>query len=389
MAKVTVEKAKLARAILTASKAVSSSPMVPLLANVLIKSDGRCVSVSGTNIEIGVTAEFEAEGDEFAVCVPSKTISDLMNAIYSEDLKLEMDEDDQSLVIETDTSNTKVKYMSAEDYPSIPEVTVPSLMLPVIQLKEMINRVAFCAKDGAQGSTLSGVLLAIEDPDDDDETKDKEKKSKMKVKGKFIMFATDGYHFSFEKFNILSGNATPGTKAIVRSDVLELLNRLLPNEGMVMIEIGENKAMFQCEDINIVTQLMTGEFPDHNMFTAVLPNEFSTKTEVTLNTIDLLRAAKQLKVFAVDTPKTKMEVLGMVVRYSIQTQNRGGSETEIIGVTKGKELAIGVNVHFLLMFLEVCKTPQVVIKFIDTKSAILLLMKDVDTYYHVIMPIAL
>lgn len=387
---VIVDKATMAQAISIASKAVSSSPSIPLLGNILIKFDGEMFRISGTNMEIGVSYDFEGEGDPFEVCVPTKTITDLMSAIYTDKLTLEVDEDDQSLKIETDTSNTRVKFMSADDFPPMPTVEKPDFMIPVLQFKEMINRVAFCARkmDGSS-EALKGVLLTIEEPDETPEIKEKEKKSKLKVKGKFVMFATDGFHFSYEKSPILSGNATVGVKALVRSDILELLARLLPNEGLVMVEIGENNARFQCENINIVTQLMNFEFPDHNMFAAVLPNEFSTKTEVTVATLELLRACKQLKVFAVEKPKTKMEIAGMVIRYSIETQNQGGCVAEIVGISKGKEITVGVNVQFLLMFLEVCKTPQVTIKFIDNKSPMLFLMKDVDTYYHVIMPVAL
>lgn len=388
MAQAVIPKDNLAKAIAIANKAVASTPIVPLLSNVLFRVGDGTSRIVGTNIELGVSCEFEASGDTFEICVPAKTLSELINATYSDEVTVTMDETEQAIIIETENSKARVKCILSEEFPPVPRVTTPHVIMPVMQFKEMVNRVAFAAHTDKQ-SNLSGVLLATQPPDEDQKVKEKEKKSKLKVKGNFVMFATNGYHFSFEKTRLFTGAVCTEMQVIIKADVLELANRILPSDGLLMIEFSSNKVMFQCGEIDIVTQVMGVDFPNYELVAAVVPNEETARTTIIVPTLELLRACKKLKVFAADTKKTKMEAGSILLNFSIETQTRGGGNVEIVVMHKGDPVVFCINVEYLSDFLEVCKSMQTVIRLKDNKSPIKLSMEGFEDYWHVIMPIAL
>jgi len=85
----------------------------------------------------------------------------------------------------------------------------------------------------------------------------------------------------------------------------------------------------------------------------------------------------------------KLEVAGMLVKLLSSSKEKGNSAIDLSAVVTGNSLSVGINVFFMREFLEVCKTEEVVIQFINEKSPIVFRMKDFDSHYHIIMPMAL
>lgn len=362
----TVQKDVLSRAIGIAVKAVGANPIIPLLSNVLFESNNGKSRVAATNLEIGIGCTFPSQGEEFRTCVPAKVFASLIDALSSPEVELQQNAEDQSIRIITETSKSKIHCAPADEFPDIPKVTAANFSLPVAQFKEMVQRVAFCSAVNTS-SVLEGVQLSVE--------------SKS-----LIMFAVDGYHISFEKTPLFKQGKGKISPFVVKGTALETISRILPDEGILEVQVAESKAMFHCKEVDVVTQLLSGEFPDHNKLREAITEP---KTTLTISTMELLRTSKQLRVFATETGNSKLEVQGMLTRYSIVAQDKGDSDVTFMAIKKGKDVTIGLSVHMLYEFLEVCKTQQVIVEIIDHRSPILFRMQGLDDFYHVIMPINL
>lgn len=354
----------LSKAINTAAKAVSPSPIIPLLGNVLLESANGSSRVAGTNFELGIGYTFPTTGEAFRTCVPAKTFASLIDVLSADEVEIRVDPVDQSAVVFTDSSNSTIKCASADEFPEIPKVTKAHVTIAATQFKEMVQRVAFASSSTGEG-TLTGVQLLVEDK-------------------KFIMFATDGYHMSFEEFTLpKKGKAF---NVIIKGTTLETISRILGEEGDVQIQAEENKVLFHCGAVDVVSQLMSGTFPDYKL----LQQSFGTPTTtLILSTIELFRACRQLRVFASDNTISKLEVQGMLVRHSIQTKDRGDSDISLAAIKTGEDLTIGLNVNLMYQFLEVCKTQQVQVEFRGAAAAVTFKMQGYDAFYHIIMPMSL
>jgi DNA polymerase III sliding clamp (beta) subunit (PCNA family) len=286
--------------------------------------------------------------------------------LHTEEVELELNPVDQSITIMTDSSTSNIRCAPPDEFPDIPKVTQPNFTLPVTQFKEMIQRVAFCASQNTD-SNLGAVQLSILDD-------------------QLVMFAVDGFHFSFEKGSLTELYNTENIPFLVKGVTLEAISKILPDEGELQVQAESNKAMFHCGDVDIITQLMSGEFPAHDKLQAAIPEPSTT---LTISTMELLRAARQLRIFASETGASQLSVQGMLVRYSAIARDKGDSDITFMGIKNGDDVAVGINVHLLYEFLEVCKTDNVIIELKGSKSPIVFRMKDFDEFYHVIMPIGL
>lgn len=363
---ITIQKSVLSRAVGVAAKAVSPNPVIPLLSNVLFESNNGNSRIAGTNFEIGISYSFLSSGDEFKVCLPAKTMTGLVEALHSEQIELELNESNQSIIVTTDTSTSSVRFAPADEFPDIPKVTRPDIVLPVVGFKEAVQRVAFASNaEEKNNSILGGVQISIDE-------------------GKLVLFATDGFHLSYEEIAV--GKGIPDMMFIAKGTTLETISRILPDEGELEIQVEQNKALFHCGEVDVVTQLLDGRFPDYKLLQQAIPEPTTT---LTLSTLELLRAAKQLKVFTPDTGASKMEVLGILVKYSTLARDRGDSDINLYAIRKGADVAVGLNVFLLYEFLEICKTPQVTIELAGPAAPIVFKMEGFKAYYHVIMPIVL
>lgn len=362
----TVRKDLLSKAIGTTVKAVGANPVIPLLSNILFESNNGNSRVAATNLEIGISYTFPSKGEEFKTCIPAKTIANLMDALHSEEVDLELDPSNQSITVMTETSTCNIHCAPADEFPDILEVSSPSFTLPVVQFKEMIQRVAF-ASSANSDSVLGGVQISIDGK-------------------KLIMFAVDGFHFSYEEYTLPSKAKTEHTPFIVKGVTLETISRILPDEGDLEIQVEQNKAMFHCGSVSVITQLLHGEFPDHRKLAQAISEP---QTTLTIPTMELMRAARQLKVFTSDSGSSKLSVTGMLLRYSTITQEKGDADITFAAIKKGKDVTVGINVHLLHELLEVCKTEYVVVEMFDQRSPIVFKMQNFESFYHVIMPIVL
>jgi len=360
----TINNSDLNKALSIVSKVVPGNPIIPMLGGILFEVNPKSITLSATNFEVSIRYKFGiTKGEKLQTVVPSDTISKLSSIIYEDKVKVAYSEAEQEMTLKTKSSTNKVKCIAAKDFPSLPKSPTEYITIPVKQLKQMVNRVSFAAKrEGEQA--ISGVEITVD-------------------KNVMTMFALDGFHLSFETFTI-DNKKKAKMNSIVKAQTLEMVAKLLDDEGDVKIYASDNQMFFSGGDIYIVCQLLDGNFPSHDMVKAPKP-----KVKTVTATLDLLRACKQAEVFAKDSGKAALKTSGMLMSISIDEKQRGGTVVNIPSVIKGDELLIGVNIFFLKQFLEICNTGNVLIDFVNNESPIVLRMEGNKEYHHIIMPMAL
>lgn len=365
----TIDRAVLARALNTAGKAVNSNSTLPLLTNMLFECSNGESSVAATDLEIGVRCRFNAVGIPFRTCVPAKTFQSFIDALNVDSIEMRMDDADQSVSVMAERNTSTIKCISAEEFPDIPSVEEPQVIIPVIQFKHMVNRVAFAVSNDDNRGVLVGVLLMVEGEDDDK---------------KFLMFAADGNRASYEETTQTIFQGEHNFKAIIKGTTLETIARMLPDDGMLEIEARGPKLLFHCEDIDVISQVLGGDFPDHHLIAESVKKRDTT---IKLQTLELLRACKQLKIFAKETGATVLDIQDMFVQYSTMRHEQGDSAITMFAEKEGDDIAVGLNAFLLHELLEVVKTPRVVISLAGNKKPMLFRMEGVEEFFHIIMPV--
>jgi DNA polymerase-3 subunit beta len=375
--KVTVLQENLARGLGIVSKAVSPRSTLPVLANILIASDEGRLRLSATNLELGITCWISARiEEEGSTTVPARTFSDLVATLPGDQVMLKLDAQTQTLNVRGGTSTNDIKCIDAQEFPPLP---VPdfdgAVQINVGDFREMIHQVAFAASSDEARPVLMGVLLQVD-------------------KDKLTMAAADGFRLSVRKA-ILSTPSPAPVSAIVPSQALKELARVATDgeEPIYMVlPKGRGQVVFRVKDVEVVSQLIDGAFPDYQQ---IIPRKYNQRTLI--STASLLKACKQAEIFAregsnvarLNIKSSQGEMQPSEVEISATSEETGKNETIVEATVDGGGLLIAFNVKFLREALEVIRTPNVALETSAPNAPGVVKPVGDDQFLHVIMPMHL
>lgn len=367
--KTVVLQENLARGLNFVSRSVAARPQLPVLANVLLKTDGGRLRLSATNLETGVHcwsgARVEKEGE---VTVPAKIFTEFINSLPQDKVSLSFE--DNMLTAECLNSRADFNTVPAKEFPAIPLFPEkPLFLLPSSLFKKAITRVSFAAATDEGRPVLTGVLVEIG-------TKE------------ISFVATDGFRLSLFKTQKPKG-------LIVEKEVKILIPaRALSEVLKVMDDFGgekeisfamskeANQAMFLVEDCLVASQLIGGEYPAYQK---IIPQGQSGKIQTDKE--DFLRAIKMAAIFARDSANiVRLKIDKGEIIVSANAPQVGNNITAV-GCKGDAEGEIAFNAKYLLDFLNIASGEQV---FLETNGSLApgIFKSSLDPdFLHVIMPV--
>ncbi len=372
--KVNVKQQQLAHSVSMVSRAVSPRSTLPVLANIMVKTDDGRLRLSATNLELGITswigARIEGEG---AITVPARTFTDLIGNLPSDNVTLALDNSTQTLNVRCGTSETNIKGIDAEEFPPIPEPDLENgVPLNIANFKEMVQQVAFAASTDEARPVLTGVLLKLDEE-------------------MITMAATDGFRISIREDAIPNRIASP-MEAIIPARALVELARILGGSEETLIMTfppDRGQVIFHMDNLELASQLIEGSFPDYR---AIVPQNF--KTHTLLSTNGLLKACKQAEIIAREgtnvarlniIPETDEASPG-TLEISAHSEQTGSSEVMVDASVDGVPLLVAFNVRFLREVLEVIKSDNVWLETNAANTPGLIHPQGDEHFKHIIMP---
>lgn len=374
--KVTVLQENLAHGLSIVSRAVSPRTTLPVLSNILVATDEGRLRLSATNLELGITcwvgAKVEEEGSTTA---PARTFVDLVSTLPAGPVNLSLDVATQTLNVRCGTSNTDIKCIDAQEFPPLPVAEADgAILLKASEFKEMIQQVVFAASQDEARPVLMGVLVTAEND-------------------QIVMAAADGFRLS-ERKATLPRPAPQPLSVIIPARALSELARIAADgeeEVAMMLPKGRGQVIFRVRDIELVSQLIDGTYPDYKQ---IIPRVYKSRT--ILPTLAMLKACKQAEIFAREgsnVARINIKSAGDSepgeVEISAYAEETGSNETVVAATVEGQGLLIAFNVRFLREVLEVIKTPNVALETTTPNAPGVIRPVGDDSFVHVIMPMHL
>ena len=370
--KATVSQHQLTHGLSVVSRAVSPRSTLPVLANVLVTTDEGRLRLSATNLELGISCWIGAQiGEEGAITVPARTFADLVSNLPNDTVTLTLNGKNQTLNVQCGTNSTDIKGIDAQEFPPMPVPNMDNgIELNVADFKEMIHQVVFSASNDEARPVLQGVSMSVEDTT-------------------MTLAATDGFRISVRTAALSMPVKAPIT-AIIPGRALSELARIATDgkDSIVMVmPPGRGQVVFHLNDIELVTQLIEGNFPDYN---AIIPRSFKTATIV--SALEFSKACKQAEIIAREgTNVVRLSIMPGgdetgKVEISAQSEETGSSEVTLDATVDGPALIIAFNVRFLREALDVIPTPNVLLETNANNTPGTIRPVGSSEYLHVIMP---
>lgn len=371
--KVSCLQENLAKGLSLVSRAVASRSTLPVLSNVLIATDQSRLRLSATNLELAITcwigAKVEEEGSTTA---PAKTFTDIVNALPQGPVDIALNVRTQSLNVRGGAFVNDVKCIDAQEFPIIPQADLAGgIHLNVADLREMIDQVVFAAAADDARPILTGVLVKVE-------------------KDTVTFAATDGFRLSVRSAQ-LSAHAPEAVTAIVPARALAELGRVAGDQeeaAVMTLPPGRGQVIFHLKDVELVSQLIEGAFPD---YTRIIPKAYTTRTVMT--TAAFLKACKAADIFAREnahTARFKVSPGGELqpgsVEITAQAVETGSNETQVDATIEGGGVEIAFNVKYLVDVLNVLPTQNVALETSQATSPGVIRPVGQDDLLYVVMP---
>ncbi|NLD71263.1 MAG: DNA polymerase III subunit beta [Chloroflexi bacterium] len=371
--KVSCLQENLAKGLSIVGRAVATRSTLPVLGNILISTDASRLKLSATNLEVGINCWVGAKVDqEGAITVPARLLADFVNSLPPERIDLNLITRTQTLNVKCGRYEANIKGIDAQEFPLIliPEEDHRVRIDPGL-LCEMIDQVAFAAATDESRPVLTGVLA--------------------EVNADGLTFAAaDGYRLSLRSVELADPPEEP-MSAIIPARALQELRRISGDEQEpveMLIAPSRNQVFFHLQNVDLVSQLVEGQFPD---LKHTIPTSY--KTRVTLATPDSLQAVRMAFIFARDAANViRMQVVpggeGDVGRLIVTATSpeHGDNVSEMDVTVEGDPIEVAFNARYLIDALNVIGTAQVSMELRDPTSPGVLRPVGGGDFVHVFMP---
>ena len=361
------------------SRAVPSRPSKPVLGNVLLKADveAQQVTLIGFDESLGIQTSFAAQIEQTGtLTLPAKLFTDIVSRLPSEDLNLEEEAADTTLLLTCSSGHYQVRGMSAEDFPSLPLVEEgQAATLSLEGLLEGLQGSLFATSPDETKQVLTGVHLIVEP--------------------EILEFAaTDGHRLAVVQTADQKPDATLEEEDAAKLDVtvpakalreLERILQLHQTAEAIALRFDPTQVIFELGQQRVTTRLLEGQYPNYRQ---LIPRQF--ERQMTVDRKQLIAALERIAVLADqknNIVKLTLDSDGQTLALSVEAQEVGSGREIIPAQISGESLEIAFNVKYLLDGLKVISCPEVQIQCnTSTSPSILTPLSGVKMTY-LVMPV--
>jgi DNA polymerase-3 subunit beta len=370
--KVTSLQENLARGLQIAGRAVSTRGSLPILGNVLLRTENGRLKLTATNLEVGINVWVPAKvDDEGAITVPAKLFTDFVNSLRPGPAELSLNVRTKTVHLKSGPYEANFKGLDAEEFPTIPVAPdKPTTKLTKATLKKMIGEVAFVATTDDSRPVLTGVLTTFEGD-------------------RATMAAADPYRLSVRTAALLS-KVDGKIEVIIPARSLQEVQRIIDDsEDPVEIFITPNgsQVIFHTQEADLVSRVIEGQFPNYRQ---VIPTG-KAATRITVQREELLQATRLASLFARDSAN----MLRFQVDPSAQpplvisaTAAEVGDQTAKVDATvEGQTTTIAFNSRFISDALSSITESEIALELGGPLAPGVIKITGDDNYLHVVMPL--
>ena len=370
---VSVMQENLARGLQTVSRAVSSRATLPVLANVLLKTEESGVKLTATNLEIGITCWVPGKVNEPGeITVPAKLITDLVASLPNERIDLELSAKDRTLKVTSAGSRASIKGIDADEFPVVAAIgDEPATSVDARVLREALAEVVFAAASDESRPILTGVLTRLSGDT-------------------MTLAAADNYRIAVRSVT-LDKPVQPELSIVVPARSYAELMRVLPDaEAPIEITITPNRSqiLFHVEGVDLVSRLIEGQFPNYE---PVIPTSHSSRA--VLDRESFLAGARRASIFARDSANiVKIELGGddgdgTGVSITAHAADVGDNANALEANVEGSPTTIAFNARYLIDVLTNLGAEEAALELSGPLAPGVIRGIGKDDYVHVIMPV--
>ncbi len=351
---------------------VGSKATMPILSNVLIEADKDSISLTTTNLDLGIRCKIKAEVSQpGTVTLPVRRLATIVKELPNLDVSVDASPSHQ-VKVTSGGSNFRIMGIGKEEFPPLPEFSnEKSFVLEQAELIGMLKSVAYAQSTDETRYILNGVYFSFKD-------------------GKFSVVATDGRRLALMSKEMEIPEGSAGNITVPAKTVAELL-RMLDKGAKVKVAFNERRASFQInvekdtsgllDSIYLYSKVVEGNYPNYNQ---VIPKE--THQRIKLERELFHQCVHRAALVCSDKSNSvKIKLSTNQLEVMAQSPDFGEAHEHMAIAYSGPELQVAFNPNFILDPLKSLAKDEVFFELKDEVSPGV--FKTLDSFICVIMPV--
>ena len=296
---------------------------LPVLQCVVFEVMEKTCVLKATNLEIGIEAEITATITETgSVAVPATTLIQIINLHTQKEVTLKVE--DNSLIVEGQGSETTLKSIPHEEFPTIPRLTTEGQIVNNSLFSLGIKTTAFAASQSSIKPELGSVYI-------------------FQKKEQSLTFVTTDSFRLMEKTVPQKGVVFPESILLPQKNAVELARVCDMKDTDPVCRVNENQFSLEFTDgVYITSRLTTGSFPDYEQ---IIPKEYVTHSTLVKN--DLSHAFKKTNIFLNKFFQVGVHVTKDSITVSANSGEVGTTTESVRANTEGEELTLSFNQRYV------------------------------------------
>lgn len=343
--KLTFQKEEALQAIGPLQGVIGSKAMLPILSHVVLEAEGGEGKIIGSDLELWISAVFPAKVKEKGCAtIPGRRFMNIIREIPGQEAEISSG-DDNITKIQSGKAFFRMMGLPREDFPAQPELKgAEDVTVKQRDLRIALQRTAYaCAQDQSR-QQLNGVLISFE-------------------AGKLTAVATDGRRLAMA---LADAGVPAGMKKEIilpLKAVLEL-QRILGEDGDVLIKVGARQAGFQFPKILMIARLLEGRYPNWQQ---VIPTKI--KEKIALPREEFLQVVRRMSLLTSEKANSvKFAFKAGGVTVSSGAPEVGESREEMALDYKGMDVELTFNPQFIGDVLKAVDDDSVTLELVDGNS---------------------
>lgn len=353
---------------------VGSKATMPILSNVLIETEQDSITLTTTNLDLGIRAKIKAEVKEpGSITLPVKRLASIVRELPNVDVTLDVGANHQ-VKLTSGGSTFRIMGIGKEEFPPLPEFGDDRThTLEQGELTTMLKSVAYAQSSDETRYILNGVYFNFND-------------------GKLTLVATDGRRLALVSKELEIPEGAGGSIILPAKTVGELL-RMLDKGDKLKIAFSDRRASFQIDSnkdsgglvdsIYLYSKVVEGNYPNYQQ---VIPKE--THQRIKLERELLLQCVHRAALVCSEKSNSvKIKISSNLLEITAQSPDFGEAHESMAIAYSGPDLQVAFNPTFVMDPLRALTKDEVFFEVKDEVSPGV--FKTLESFLCVIMPVRL
>lgn len=355
---------------------VGTRATMPILSNVLIEAGEDWVSLTTTNLDLGIKCRIKAEvSEKGSVTLPVRKLAPIIREMPSLDVEVESYSNNHAKISSGD-SMFRIVGIGADEFPSLPTFADEhSFVLRQEDLERMLKNVSYAQSTDETRFIMNGVFFNFAD-------------------NQLTLAATDGRRLAVISKELETSDENAGSLILPAKTVSEV-ERLLGQGDTVKIAFNERQVAFEIQSskqadesgvvdsIYLVSKTVEGNYPNYRQ---VIPKE--NDRHIKVNRESLANCVRRAALVSSDKSSSiKVHVAPNVLEITGSSPEFGESNVKLNISYDGPEVSVAFNPQFVLDPLKTLTRDEVIFEFKDELSPGVI--RTQDSFLCVVMPLRL